>query len=76
MMKRKDYFLTHHPGFSKQILAYNTRSGKWSEIGEIPVESPATTVAYPWKGKIVIPSGEIRPGVRTDKVLLVEIEEN
>ena len=76
LLRRKDHFLTNHPGFSNQILTFNTLSGKWSESGEIPGKSPATTSAFSWKGKIVIPSGEIRPGVRTDKVLMVEIKEN
>ncbi|MCL4483703.1 MAG: hypothetical protein M1445_14020 [Bacteroidetes bacterium] len=74
LLKRKDYFLTHHPGFSNQILSYHTISKKWYEIGTIPGESPATTVVFQWRGKWVIPSGEIRPGVRTDKVIMVEIK--
>jgi len=76
LLKKKDIFLTNHPGFSNKILSYNTLPGKWTESGEIPFESPATTVAFSWKGKFVIPSGEIRPGVRTDKVLMLEIKEN
>jgi N-acetylneuraminic acid mutarotase len=71
MLIEKDHFLTNHPGFSRQILSYNTRTGKCSEVGTIPFESPATTVAFQWKENIVIPSGEIRPGVRTDRVILV-----
>ncbi len=76
LLKRKDHFLTNHPGFSNLILVYNTLTGKWAEAGEIPGNAPVTTVAYSWKGKIVIPSGEIRPGVRTDKVIMVEMKEN
>lgn len=74
LLKRKDYFLTHHSGFSGAILFYNTITRKWSSVGEIPGESPATTVAFQWKDKIMIPSGETRPGVRTDKVLMLEIK--
>ena len=40
----------------------------------MPCESPATTVAFEWKGKYIIPSGEIRPGVRTDKVIMLDMK--
>ena len=29
---------------------------------------PVTTVAFQWNGMVLIPSGEIRPGVRTPVV--------
>lgn len=74
LLKEKDLFLSNHPGFSRQIISYDTLSGTCELVGEIPGESPVTTVAYPWKQNIAIPSGEIRPGVRTDKVILLEME--
>jgi hypothetical protein len=33
-----------------------------------------TTIAVPWLGAIVIPSGEIRPRVRTPRITRVEVE--
>ena len=75
LLKTKDYFLTHHPGFSKLVLCYSTITGKWSDLGAIPYESPVTTVAFKWNEKYVIPSGEIRPGVRTDRVIMFEMKE-
>lgn len=74
LLERKDIFLSHHPGFSKQILAYDTFSKQWTEIGRLPGESPATTVAFAWQKWFAVASGEVRPGVRTDKVLLLEME--
>jgi cyclically-permuted mutarotase family protein len=70
LLQIKEAFLAHHPGFSNQVLSYNITTGKWSEIGTLPFEPPVTTVALTWKGKIVIPSGEIRPGVRSDRVIM------
>lgn len=74
MLQEKDRFLTNHPGFSRQILSYNTLTGKCSEVGTIPYESPVTTVAFSWKDCFVIPSGEIRPGVRTGRVILLKMK--
>jgi cyclically-permuted mutarotase family protein len=72
--KEKDEMLSNHPGFSKDILSFNTRSKKWEKIGNLTDESPATTTAFRWNETVVIPSGEVRPGVRTPKVIGVEIE--
>lgn len=73
LWNEKDSMLTSHPGFSKDILAFNTLSKTWEKIGEMAGESPVTTTAFSWNGTIVIPSGEIRPGVRTPKVIGFEI---
>ncbi|MDA3925789.1 MAG: sodium/solute symporter, partial [Kiritimatiellae bacterium] len=56
-----------HPGFLGDILVYHTITDTWIKQGEIPV-CPAVTSAVMWDGRIVIPSGEIRPGVRTPLV--------
>jgi len=57
-----------HPGFSRDILAYNTRDDAWTKVGEMPVGSHVTSRALVWDKTIIIVSGEIRPGVRTPKI--------
>ncbi len=71
-----------HPGFSTEIFAYNTLTDTWSVQGHFPGERPddlgahrnegsyppVTTPIVSWKGQSVVPTGEIRPGVRTPKV--------
>jgi N-acetylneuraminate epimerase len=63
-----------HPGFSKEVLLYNTITDKWTTCGFIPFDVPATTTAVKWKNTAIIPNGEIRAGVRTPKILEGEIE--
>jgi len=58
-----------HPGFSRDILGYHTITDTWTKMGEMPV-GQVTTTAVRWRGGIVIPSGEIRPGTRTPKVFI------
>jgi cyclically-permuted mutarotase family protein len=60
--------LEGHPGFSRDILAYHTITDTWARIGELPTGSHVTTAAVRWGESIVIPSGEIHPGVRTPQV--------
>jgi SSS family transporter len=65
-----------HPGFPNSILAYNTVTDRWSEAGSLPTEGsfpPVTTPVVFWNGKVIIPTGEIKPGVRSPQVLIAEV---
>lgn len=65
----------NHPGFSQSVLAYHTITNTWSVISELPfdlragVKLPVTTPLVVWNGSVVLPGGEVRPGVRTTNVL-------
>ncbi|MEZ4771974.1 MAG: sodium/solute symporter [Bacteroidia bacterium] len=65
---RRNAILNHHPGFSKDILAYNTITGKWFVYDTHPTPIPVTALAFKDKERFVIVSGEISPGIRTPKV--------
>lgn len=73
LLRQKDSLLTSHPGFFRSILVYNTIKKQWSKAGEIPGEAPVTTTAFYWNGTVIIPSGEVRPGIRTPRILAVDI---
>ena len=60
-----------HPGFPKTVLAYHTITDTWTELGEM-TEALVTTSATRWNGRIVIASGEDRPGHRSPHVLALE----
>jgi len=62
----------NHPGFQNTILAYHSITDTWAVKGNLPI-AQVTTTAIPWDGEIIIPSGEIRPGTRTTKVLRGQI---
>jgi N-acetylneuraminic acid mutarotase len=56
-----------HPGFTRSILRFDLMTGKWAGAGEW--ETPrVTTPALRWRNRWVIPSGEVRPGVRSPDV--------
>jgi N-acetylneuraminate epimerase len=74
LLAGKDSMLTHHPGFSKAVLVYDTITKTWKKTGEIEAESPATSLAFYWDKTVIIPSGEIRPGVRTPRILAAELK--
>ena len=71
-----------HRGFSRDVLAYHTVTDSWVRLkNQIPaarekingqVQSkggPVTTTAVQWGEQIVLPTGEIRPGVRSGQML-------
>jgi solute:Na+ symporter, SSS family len=70
-----------HPGFRQDILAYHTITDTWSVIGKIDNEntnetlaSPVTTSLVQWNDFVVLPGGEVKPGVRSTKVLSASLQ--
>lgn len=61
--------LNYHPGFSRDVLYYHTITNTLTKSGEVPFQVPVTTNIIEAQGHFLIPSGEIRPGVRTPVIL-------
>lgn len=73
LVRQKNKLLASHPGFSKKMLLYNTLTDEWKEMGNIPFDTPVTTVALQWGKKVLIPCGEIKAGVRTPQILSAKL---
>ncbi len=56
-----------HPGFPREILAYDPTGDAWRSIGTLPF-SLVTTPAVTWQGRTIIAGGEARPGKRSPAV--------
>ena len=59
-----------HPGFVRRALAYHTITDRWVDVGETPANH-VTTVAVKWGGDVIVPTGEVRPRVRSPAVYRV-----
>jgi N-acetylneuraminate epimerase len=59
--------LSAHPGFTNQVLVYDTKHDAWRRIGVTPAPR-VTAPAVKWRDSWIIPSGEQRPGVRSPEV--------
>lgn len=66
----KDKLQQTHPGFSKDILAYNLTTNTWRSYAQLTVAAPVTTYAFIFNHKIILPAGEVKPGVRTPLIQL------
>jgi len=69
----KNKLLESHPGFSNEILLYNTQKNIWLSNGFIPFNTSVTTNLVQWGDEIIIPSGEIKAGVRTPRIISAKI---
>lgn len=68
-----------HPGFAKTIWGYHIVTDTWAPVDEIPsqLDAPVTVpVVMGDENTFVIPSGEIKPGVRTRQVIRGQVEVN
>lgn len=54
--------------FSKTIWAYHTITDTWTKEGEFQENTQIVTNAVNWGEYIVIPGGEVSPGIRTNKI--------
>lgn len=65
-----------HPGFSSRILQFDCIEREWSFYSDIAMSKndkiwvPVTTGSVYWKGGVVLPTGEVRPGIRSPQVLM------
>lgn len=56
-----------HPGFNTAVLHYNAKTDKWTAAGEWATPRAVVPVVR-WADRWVIPSGEVRAGVRSPDV--------
>lgn len=75
LIQQKALLQQNHPGFTTDSWIFNVQQKKWSKITPLPASSPVTTQALSYKNMIIIPSGEIKAGVRTNQILVGTIGE-
>lgn len=82
LVARNDELRDRHPGFPDDLLTYHVLTDEWTvrngfprDAGPDPVNDPGssrlppvTTVLVPWLDGHLLPTGEIRPRVRTPRV--------
>jgi N-acetylneuraminic acid mutarotase len=69
LLDKKKQLQSSHPGFCSLVLLYGAAKDEWRTIDKIPFSSPVTTTAVRWDNDVLIPSGEIRAGVRSPRIL-------
>jgi len=72
LVKKRIALLDAHAGFTREVLLYNIVTDTWKKLNPLPFGS-VTTTAIKWGDEIIIPSGEIKAGVRTPLILMGKI---
>lgn len=75
--EKRDQYVTlqeTHPGFSRDIITFDTETMKCFRSGSVPGMTQVTTVAVSCGAGIIIPAGEIRPGIRTPAINMVTVD--
>lgn len=68
LVEKERDLLDNHKGFSRLVSRYDSETDSWSPYCELPEWPPVVTTAVWWDEAIILPSGEIRPGIRTPAV--------
>ena len=68
IITERNEILNNHPGFSKNVLAYNTVTKQWFVDETLETKIPVTALSFSTKDGFTIVSGEVSPGIRTPKV--------
>lgn len=72
LINKKVNILENHPGFSNEILSFNTVTKKWLVQEKVEATFPVTTLAVENGEELMIISGEISPGIRTPNTISVK----
>ncbi len=70
---KADELKDDHPGFLKDIWVYHTITDTWIRGGQMP-QTQVTSAAIAWNDRYWIISGEIRPRVRSPKLLAARLD--
>ncbi|MCX7006024.1 MAG: galactose oxidase, partial [Kiritimatiellaeota bacterium] len=65
--------VAEHPGFPSGVMLWHPGQDRFRSRGG-PTELRVTAPAVVWRDEIIVPSGEVRPGVRSPAVTAYRIE--
>lgn len=67
--KQKSYLVEYHLGFNNKVLIYDTKEKKWLRSQLLPYPAQVTSASAQEGNKLFIFNGEVRPGVRSPRIL-------
>ena len=73
---RRDSLWLNHPGFNDRVLIYNTITDTWFDEGAWEGTPIAVAPAVSLGNSIIIPGGEIRPGIRSPEIMQLTFSVN
>ncbi|MVM40363.1 galactose oxidase [Spirosoma sp. HMF3257] len=74
LTEKRNQLQISHPGFVKTIWQFQPQSKTWSVLDTLPFPVPVTTSAVMWGASVILPSGEVTPGIRTPAIWKVDLD--
>ena len=74
LLEKKNELQRTHPGFRKELLLLKAGEREWELAGKLPFDPPVTTQLLRWQHLLILPSGEIRAGVRSSFIRIGELD--
>ncbi len=68
LQEKRNEILDNHPGFSKDILGFNSITKTWYLYDTLTNKIPVTALSFKKDEEFVMVSGEVSPGIRTPEV--------
>jgi N-acetylneuraminate epimerase len=76
LIHQKNELQRNHPGFRKEILVLPADESQWQFAGSVPFDAPVTTTLIRWNNYLLLPSGEVRAGIRSPYIQIGQLNRN
>lgn len=73
LAQQKNELQRNHPGFRKEILVLPADESQWQFAGSVPFHAPVTTTLIRWNNFLLVPSGEVRAGIRSPYIQIGQL---
>lgn len=77
LVREKNKYMTYPAAwyrFNDRLLVYHTLTDSWAEEEALPQLARAGAVVVPYQGKWIVVNGELKPGVRSSDVCVVDVQ--
>lgn len=73
LTQKRNALQSDHPGFRREVWQFRTDSQTWSVVDRLPFPTPVTTTVVRWDDHLILPSGEVSPGIRTPAIWQIDV---
>lgn len=73
LTRQRNNLQSDHPGFRREVWQFRTDTQTWLVVDRLPFAAPVTTPAVRWNNSLILPSGEISPGIRTPAIWQIDV---
>ncbi len=73
LIQKRNVLQSDHPGFRREVWQFKTDTQTWSVADTLPFPTPVTTTVVRWDNYLILPSGEVAPGIRTPAIWQIDV---